>query len=121
MTSRSSWAAVSAALLLWALFATWKWHSAVSNPVSASPLFAEEAVADLERVVFLRRFAEQYLNYDENSYWRNQTALAFLMGPALRERRLQELAAQKERRKTVSFRQDSRLTNVRKRQAARMF
>lgn len=108
------WPALCALLLAWAVFSTWKWKSLSSAAPTASPLFANEAVADLERVVFLRQFADQSLNYDENSYWRNQTALAFLMGTSLREQRLQELAQQRERRKTMSFRQTSHLTSVKR-------
>lgn len=109
-----AWGALCLALAAWAIFATWKWRSvaAAGAGATASPLFANEAVADLERVAFLRQFADQYLNYDENGYWRNQTALAFLMEPALREKRLRELAEQRGRRRAVGFRQTARLTAI---------
>lgn len=108
------WPALCALLAAWAMFATWKWRQASVNAPARSPVFADEAVADLERVTFQRQFAEQLLTYDDGSYWRNQTALAFLMAPELREEKLRELETQADKRRQAEFRQQARLTSIRR-------
>lgn len=99
----------------WAAFATWQWKTATAPVANTSPLLADEAIADLERVAFLRQFADQYFNYDENTYWRNHAALTALMASNLRAKKLAELSAQKGKRRTLSFSQTSHLNGIRRR------
>lgn len=108
------WPLLFVLVTLWAGFATWQWRQAVVSAQSprTSPVLASEGVADLERAGFLRQFADQYFNYDETSYWRNQTALAFLMVPELRDKKLAELADQRDRKRAAGFRQSSQLAAI---------
>lgn len=108
------WPALCALLAAWSVFATWKWRQAAVNAPARSPVFADEAVADLERVTFQRQFADQLLTYDDGTYWRNQTALAFLMAPDLREEKLRELETQADKRRQAEFRQQARLSAIRR-------
>lgn len=111
---RFLWPALCLTLAAWAAFATWKWRQS-TGPAPRSPVFADEAVADLERLTFQRQFAEQLLNYDSGSYWRNQTALAFLMATPLREQKLKELEDQADKRRQTDFRQQAQLTRISRR------
>lgn len=100
----------------WAGFATYRWQALEKVLASRppSPYFADASVAELEKTAFLRQFANQYFNYDENTYWKNHTALAFLMQPELREKRLAELNSQRERKHLAQFAQRASLLRIRK-------
>lgn len=98
----------------WAVLATFQWWSMAQKLARPSSPILDESVAELEKTAFLRQFVHQYLNYDETTYWKNHTALAFLMTPELRDTRLAELNSRRDRRHQASFAQKAGLERIQK-------
>lgn len=60
-----------------------------------TPLLTPEAstsgLKTIEQMNFVRRFLNQYLNYRHEEFWESQMAVAYLMTPTLRDKRILEV------------------------------
>lgn len=114
------WIILWIATTAWALWATWKWKELERNPrlqnitTGAAEVPAGKALEEVERSVFVRQLTEKLLQYDSTGFWPNQTAAAFLMSPALREQKLQEINERREKWAKKNFAQQMELMSLKR-------
>lgn len=105
------------ALFAWAATATALYVRARGSAAAVvSPVLAQtessEALREQEKTLFARQFTEKLFNYDHDSFWAQQTSLAYMMTPRLRENYLREISDRKEKLARKKFRQTFKIVDV---------
>ncbi|MBO9668197.1 MAG: hypothetical protein J7501_15455, partial [Bdellovibrio sp.] len=115
------WKILFAVCLVWALIVSGLYWQLKSNPRVVA-ITSDMALRDrgsqtaelneMEKITFLRQYLERYFTYDSNNFWQSQTSLAFLMGPELREKRIQEVQRLREKIQSKTMNQKSQLLSL---------
>lgn len=106
-----------AALVAWGTTMTVLYlRSRGAVPAVVSPVLAQnessEALREQEKILFARQFTEKLFNYDHDSFWAQQTSLAYMMTPALRDGYLREISDRREKLARKKFRQTFKIVDV---------
>ena len=69
----------------------------ITVPLESGNASHPQSLSDVENIIFLRQFLDQYLNYTALTFWQSQTNLTQLMTSKLAEARIHELKKSKEK------------------------
>lgn len=111
------WAIASTVVALGLAFALWRERelraAALATGV-ASDLKTDAVFAEFQAITFAREFSERFLDFDSQSFQSTQTAVAFLMGGTVRERRLDEIERLVEKIRESGASQRAHVTSIRR-------